>query len=125
METNQLLCIIMPLVGFIIGWFTNYIAIKLLFVPHKKIAGFQGLIPSRKEQIAKNIAEVSLKIMPKTFEKVAKTPLIGNRLLEIFKKAVARRIKETNDKEIEKTVLKVAKKEFLFIEIIGGILGDF
>ncbi len=52
--------ILPPIAGAIIGWFTNYIAIKLLFRPHhpKNILGFkiQGLIPKRKQEIALSIA---------------------------------------------------------------------
>ncbi len=47
-------------VGSIIGWVTNYIAIKLVFRPYKEIniLGFklQGLIPKRRGEIAKNVA---------------------------------------------------------------------
>ncbi len=51
-----------PLVGAVIGWLTNYVAIKLLFRPHypKKILGFtfQGLIPKRRKEISRSIAQV-------------------------------------------------------------------
>ena len=49
-------------VGALIGWFTNYLAIKLLFRPYKEIRllffKIQGLIPKRKDEIVENIAEV-------------------------------------------------------------------
>jgi uncharacterized membrane protein YheB (UPF0754 family) len=49
-----------PLIGAVIGWVTNYAAIKLLFKPHRpiKIFGFefQGLIPKRRKEIATTIA---------------------------------------------------------------------
>ncbi|HLC18653.1 MAG TPA: DUF445 family protein [Thermodesulfobacteriota bacterium] len=49
-----------PVVGAIIGWITNYVAIKLLFRPHLpvKVFGykFQGLIPKRRKEIARSIA---------------------------------------------------------------------
>ena len=49
-------------VGALIGWFTNYLAIKLLFRPYKEINllffKIQGLIPKRKNEIIGNIAEV-------------------------------------------------------------------
>lgn len=49
-------------VGALIGWFTNYLAIKLLFRPYKEINfvffKLQGLIPKRRHEIAVNIAEV-------------------------------------------------------------------
>ena len=49
-----------PLIGAVIGWVTNYAAIKLLFKPHRpiKLFGFklQGLIPKRRKEIATTIA---------------------------------------------------------------------
>ncbi len=53
--------LLFPLVGAAIGWFTNYIAVKMLFRPYKPvdILGFkvQGLIPKRRGEIAKSIAK--------------------------------------------------------------------
>lgn len=52
--------LLFPVVGAVIGWFTNYIAVKMLFRPHKpvNILGFrfQGLIPKRRKEIARSIA---------------------------------------------------------------------
>ena len=49
-------------VGALIGWFTNYLAIRLLFRPYNEINlvifKLQGLIPKRRHEIALNIAEV-------------------------------------------------------------------
>lgn len=50
------------LVGGFIGWFTNYLAIKLIFRPLKPIEipliglKIQGLIPKRRRDIAKSVA---------------------------------------------------------------------
>ncbi len=53
--------IIMITVGSLIGWITNYLAIKLLFKPYKSIniLGFklQGVIPKRIDDIANNIGD--------------------------------------------------------------------
>ena len=52
--------ILPPLIGAAIGWFTNFVAIKLLFRPQNPVSllGFkvQGLIPKRRAEIAKGIA---------------------------------------------------------------------
>jgi uncharacterized membrane protein YheB (UPF0754 family) len=52
---------ILAIIGAFIGWMTNVFAIKLLFRPFQpiNILGFklQGLIPKRKEDIAKNVGE--------------------------------------------------------------------
>ena len=54
--------LIMVSVGTLIGWFTNYLAIKLLFRPYKEVNllffKIQGLIPKRRDEIAENISEV-------------------------------------------------------------------
>ena len=53
---------IMVSVGTLIGWFTNYLAIKLLFRPQREINfllfKIQGLIPKRRDEITENIAGV-------------------------------------------------------------------
>ena len=57
----ELKFILPPLIGAVIGWFTNFVAIKLLFRPHAPVSilGFsvQGLIPKRRRQIARSMAE--------------------------------------------------------------------
>ena len=61
---NFTLLVISSGVGAIIGYVTNYIAIKLLFKPYKpiKLANFtvfpQGVIPREKEALAKKVGEV-------------------------------------------------------------------
>lgn len=49
-----------PVVGALIGWFINYVTIKLLFRPHIPIELFgyrlQGVIPKRRKDIARSIA---------------------------------------------------------------------
>lgn len=61
-EKTIILIITIPLISALIGWLTNYIAIKSLFRPVNKInilgMNFQGLIPKRKKFIINNIAEV-------------------------------------------------------------------
>ncbi len=53
--------LMMVSVGTLIGWFTNYLAIKLLFRPYKEmnflLFKIQGLIPKRREEISENISE--------------------------------------------------------------------
>lgn len=52
--------LMIPVVGAIIGWVTNYIAIKMLFRPYRpvRILGFtfQGLLPKRRKEFAASIA---------------------------------------------------------------------
>lgn len=52
---------LLPVLGGLIGWSTNYLAIKMLFHPRKKISIFgikiHGLFPRRQEEIAVQISE--------------------------------------------------------------------
>lgn len=58
---NNIEYILPPLLGGLIGWSTNYIAIKLLFRPILPVSilgiKFQGIIPKRREEISTAIAE--------------------------------------------------------------------
>lgn len=53
-----------PVTGALIGWFTNYLAVKMLFRPHDPIAipltklTIQGVIPKRKKEIARSLGQV-------------------------------------------------------------------
>ena len=49
---NLIRFIVYPLVGSFLGFITNFIAIKLLFRPKKKLLGIQGLLPKRQVEIA-------------------------------------------------------------------------
>jgi len=51
----------LPVIAALIGWFTNYIAVKMIFRPRRELrfAGIRviGLIPKRKHDLAVKIAE--------------------------------------------------------------------
>ncbi len=53
---------LIPVIGALIGWITNIIAIRLLFRPYKpvNILGFkiQGILPKRQKEIAAAVGEV-------------------------------------------------------------------
>src|SRR4051812_36198904 len=54
--------ILLPVISAFIGWFTNWIAIKMLFHPRepKKILGvtFQGIFPKRQQQFAMKLGKL-------------------------------------------------------------------
>jgi uncharacterized membrane protein YheB (UPF0754 family) len=54
--------ILLPLIAAFIGWFTNWIAIKMLFHPKqpKRILGitFQGIFPKRQAQFAEKLGQI-------------------------------------------------------------------
>lgn len=55
--------LLIPIIGAIIGYFTNFIAVKMLFRPLEPIniplvnIKIQGLLPSRRDELAESIAE--------------------------------------------------------------------
>jgi len=114
---------LIPIVGFLIGYFTNWIAIKMLFHPKKKIFGIQGILPKRKKILAKKIAEVSPEIMPEYFQKLEKIPFVGNKILELFKNAVENQVNSLSIEDLEELTYKVMKKEMSFVIWMGGVIG--
>jgi len=56
MQTIQLWSI--PVISALIGWFTNWLAVQMLFRPVEPFWGFQGLVPKRKEELAIRISEI-------------------------------------------------------------------
>ena len=98
MTENSSLLFLLPLIAGLIGWATNYLAIKMLFHPRepKKILGlsFQGVFPKRQNQIAEKLGT-----------------LVANELFSI--KDIGQRIEELSTqpeameevgKRIEKTI---------------------
>ena len=117
--------LLIPIIGFFIGYFTNYIAIKMLFHPKKPIFGFRGVIPKRRKIIAKKIGEISEDLLPIDKRKIEKIPLIGSKLLTIYKSSVEKKVNSLSDEELEEIIFKVAKKELGLITFLGGIIGFF
>lgn len=50
--------LVFPVLGAFVGYVTNYLAIKLLFRPKRRVLGIQGLLPKRKAEIARRAGEV-------------------------------------------------------------------
>ena len=62
MSASSSIIYLLPILAALIGWITNYLAIKMLFHPHqpKKILGltFQGVFPKRQAQIAEKLGDL-------------------------------------------------------------------
>ena len=66
--THRLLCVsnfsawVLPVAGFIVGWFTNFIALKVIFQPlePRKICGYtlHGIFLKRQQEVAEIYARV-------------------------------------------------------------------
>ena len=59
MTPNLQILILIPCISALIGWLTNYFAVKMIFRPHNPVnilgLRFHGLIPRRQEEIAHSI----------------------------------------------------------------------
>ena len=89
-------------VGALIGWFTNYLAIKLLFRPYKEMNflffKIQGLIPKRKNEIIENIADVveqELISMTDIVNKFKNSEIDGEVLDNLLDKIVGEKLKNS------------------------------
>ena len=95
----------------------------MLFHPRKKIFGIQGVLPKRKEILARKIGQITPEIMPPYFKKIQQIPVIGIPIIEAFKKAVENQINYLSIDELEKIIFQIVKKELNFVVWIGGIIG--
>ncbi|MCL6611944.1 MAG: DUF445 family protein [Peptococcaceae bacterium] len=52
----------LPLIGAVIGWLTNWVAVKLIFRPHRPVTilgySIQGVVPKRRAELARSIGQV-------------------------------------------------------------------
>ncbi len=185
----KLSLILLPIISAFIGWFTNWIAIKMLFHPKepKKILGvtFQGIFPKRQAQFAMSLGklvndelinfeeiqqrltkpEIIEKAMPlideqlKTFmDKKLKEQMpiismfISNDTLDGIRNSISAELKNSlpdiigklggslkdeinietivtqkvsafSSDKLEQILESIMKKEFKFVEILGGVLG--
>ena len=58
MDHISLRFLVFPVLGALLGYLTNWIAITLLFRPRKNFLGIQGLLEKRKAALARNTAEI-------------------------------------------------------------------
>ena len=103
--------LVMILISGAIGWITNWVAIKMLFRPHKEINfglfKIQGLIPKRRTEIGSGIANIIQN------ELISVKDVISNIDREEFSKRLNALIDEVLDKNLKKKV----KEKFLFLQM--------
>ena len=94
--------LIMLFISATIGWITNWVAIKMLFRPHKEINfglfKIQGLIPKRKAEIGTGIASIIQN------ELISVKDVISNIDREEFSKRLNSLIDDVLDKNLKKKV---------------------
>ena len=103
--------LIMIIISGAIGWITNWVAIKMLFRPHKEINfglfKIQGLIPKRRTEIGSGIANIIQN------ELISVKDVISNIDREEFSKRLNALIDEVLDKNLKKKV----KEKFPFLQM--------
>ena len=179
----------LPLIAALTGWITNFLAIKMLFHPRKKIKilffSIQGIFPKRQAKLAERLgkivstelfsfkdiknrftstetAEEINKVLDDKLEDFLEVKLKGvmpmlsmfmnaelkskikqtlheefqNILPEILNKysdklerdidveaIVSKKVEAFSSDKLEQILFSIMKKEFKFIEILGGVLG--
>ena len=103
--------LVMILISGAIGWITNWVAIKMLFRPHREINfglfKIQGLIPKRKAEIGGGIANIIQN------ELISVKDVISNIDREEFSKRLNKLIDEVLNKNLKKKV----KEKFPFLQV--------
>lgn len=98
-------------IGALIGWITNYIAIKMLFRPYKEVNliffKIQGLIPKRKNEIGEGIADTIDK------ELLSIKDIIGQLNDEEFFKKLEALIDSVMEKDLKAKI----KEKFPFMQL--------
>lgn len=119
---NLWIVILPPVLGGVIGYFTNDIAIKMLFRPYQpktifgqRIPFTPGLIPSNQKRLAKKISEVIMRslLTPEEMQRLARRLLQTERT----EKAIAWLLNLTLDQMQGSSQNKTAK-------ILGNVLQD-
>ena len=103
--------LVMILISGAIGWITNWVAIKMLFRPHKEINfglfKIQGLIPKRRAEIGSGIANIIQN------ELISVKDVIAN----IDRKEFSKRLNALIDEVLDKNLKKKVKEKFPFLQM--------
>ena len=103
--------LIMIFISATIGWITNWVAIKMLFRPHKEINfglfKIQGLIPKRRAEIGSGIANIIQN------ELISVKDVISN----IDRGEFSKRLDSSIDKVLEKNLKAKVKEKFPVLQM--------
>ena len=103
--------LIMIIISGTIGWITNWVAIKMLFRPHKEINfglfKIQGLIPKRRAEIGTGIANIIQN------ELISVKDVISN----IDRVEFSKRLNDLIDDVLDKNLKKKVKEKFPLLQM--------
>ncbi|MDM7860300.1 DUF445 family protein [Alteromonas sp. ASW11-36] len=102
----NLMLFTIPLVSAVVGWFTNFLAVKMMFYPIeffgiKPIFGWQGLIPAKRREMAEIEVELvlgkllSVEELAERLDPEELTKAIQRRLKQVVKKIVNEVMRES------------------------------
>lgn len=109
LTSEHLILLSIPITSAIVGWFTNFLAVKMMFYPIefwgiKPIFGWQGLIPQKRREMAEIEVELVLGKLLKVDEIAARidpnelTQNIQRRLTQIIRRLVNDIMQEASPK---------------------------
>ena len=111
--------LVMVLISGAIGWITNWVAIKMLFRPHKEINfglfKIQGLIPKRKAEIGTGIASIIQN------ELISVKDVISNIDREEFSKRLNKLIDDVLNKKVKE---KFPLLQMFFTDKVAKDIGN-
>ena len=103
--------LIMIFISATIGWISNWVAIKMLFRPHKEISfglfKIQGLIPKRRAEIGSGIANIIQN------ELISVKDVISN----IDREEFSKRLDSSIDEVLEKNLKAKVKEKFPILQM--------
>lgn len=121
-----------PLVGAFIGWFTNWLAVKMLFKPYKpkyigkwRIPFTPGVIPKRKADIAKGIGKVIEEdlVSSEDIKSNILKNLDTNKIVKSILKDVSKKTKNIDKNEIKSKIVATLTEKI--VEELGRLnVGD-
>lgn len=121
-----------PLVGAFIGWFTNWLAVKMLFKPYNpkyigkwRIPFTPGVIPKRKADIAKGIGKVVEEdlVSSEDIKLVILKDLDTNKIVKSVLKDVSKKTNNIDKNEIKSKIVETLTEKI--VEELGRLnVGD-
>jgi len=99
----------LPVVGAVVGFVTNWLAVRMLFRPRRRVLGLQGLIPKRRAEIASKIASTVERelVRPSDVEAMLSDP----ELHAAAEKEIDQRVREFLARRISARDLQEARDE--------------
>ena len=137
--------IVFPLVGALIGYATNWLAVKMLFRPRQPwgagVLKFQGVVPRRQEALADSISEtvqdelISPEDVAELVQKIATSEDVRQKLQSKVDALIAEQLQSLGPMAsflpgdlVDRIKLRIEQELFSFVEEMGhdlhGVLGS-